>query len=112
HHGRQVVHIAHEGPLDSLRCVGLAARCARLEQLVLVLERAARFDLVVAEQGPEPLVCPETGQQVAALLEDQHGMPGFSQHPGGPYIASSVFENAAPTSSCTAESDWSERIRS
>src|SRR5205814_9653969 len=81
---REAVHITDERAVDTLAGFVLTARRARLEMHVLVLEEAARFDLVVAERDrPDTGVRAESGQQVAALLEDHDGMTGATQLPCG-----------------------------
>ena len=69
---REVVDVAHERPRDPAPRLRLGALRPRLEQRVLVLEEARLLDLVVGERRPDRSVAPEPGQEVAALLEDQH----------------------------------------
>src|SRR5437588_574617 len=55
---------------------------ARVEHRILILEPAARLDLVVAEAGAERTASAEPGDQVPPLLEDQHLVSGARQLPG------------------------------
>src|SRR5437667_226899 len=83
HHRGQRVHVAHERARHALLRLRLAARRARLQDDVLVLEEAAGLHLVVAEERADRARRAEAGQQVPPLLEDQHAVPGGRERPGG-----------------------------
>ena len=83
HDRREVVHVADERPVDALPCLLLRARGARLEDLVLVLERPPGLHLVVAEERPDAVMGPESGEQVPPLLEDEDRMARPAQRPRG-----------------------------